>query len=67
MMPIVSWFTNAIVWIKVWPPGIGQGIMGGLKQIVGGNIEANCKVGVWSIFRPTRADQLHNRQPKTWT
>jgi len=30
--------------IVVRSPGIGQGIMGGLKQIVGGNIEAYARV-----------------------
>jgi uncharacterized protein YbjQ (UPF0145 family) len=30
--------------IVVRSPGIGQGIMGGLKQIVGGNIEAYAQI-----------------------
>ena len=40
----IASYLGIIRGIVVRSPGIGQGIMGGLKQIVGGNIEAYSRV-----------------------
>src|SRR5437660_585777 len=40
----ITAYIGIIRGIVVRSPGIGQGIMGGLKQIVGGNIESYAKV-----------------------
>jgi uncharacterized protein YbjQ (UPF0145 family) len=40
----IASYLGIIRGIVVRSPGIGQGIMGGLKQIVGGNIEAYARV-----------------------
>ena len=40
----ITAYLGIIRGIVVRSPGIGQGIMGGLKQIVGGNIESYAKV-----------------------
>jgi uncharacterized protein YbjQ (UPF0145 family) len=40
----IASYLGIIRGIVVRSPGIGQGIMGGLKQIVGGNIEAFARV-----------------------
>jgi uncharacterized protein YbjQ (UPF0145 family) len=40
----ITAYLGIIRGIVVRSPGIGQGIMGGLKQIVGGNIESYARV-----------------------
>jgi uncharacterized protein YbjQ (UPF0145 family) len=40
----ITGYIGIIRGIVVRSPGIGQGIMGGLKQIVGGNIESYARV-----------------------
>jgi uncharacterized protein YbjQ (UPF0145 family) len=40
----IASYLGIIRGIVVRSPGIGQGIMGGLKQIVGGNIESYARV-----------------------